>query len=81
MDAGGAAITIGAATATTEASSQDTDTQVMGIKVSSGNITAAVSQSTYEKAAAAAATGSALQVTTVINAASPTGVIKQTKSL
>ena len=54
MSAGGAAITIGAATATTEAATQDTDTQVMGIKVSSGNITAAVSQSTYEAAGTAA---------------------------
>ena len=54
MDAGGAAVTIGFASATTEASSQDTDSQVMGIKVSSGNITAAVSQATYEKAATAA---------------------------
>jgi len=48
MSAGGAAITIGAATGTTEAASQDTDSQQMGIKVVSGNITAAVSQSTYE---------------------------------
>ena len=53
MDAGGASVTIGAATATQEASSQDVDTQVMGIKVSSGNITAAVSQSTYERAGTA----------------------------
>ena len=52
-------ITIGAATATTEASSQDTDTQVMGIKVASGNRTAAVSQSTVEKAATAAVAGTA----------------------
>jgi len=59
MNAGGAAITIGAATGSTEASSQDTDTQVMGIKVSSGNITAAISQSTYEKAATAAVGGTA----------------------
>jgi len=59
MDAGGANITIGASTATTEASSQDIDTQVMGIMVSSGNITAAVSQSTYEKAAVAAVAGTA----------------------
>jgi hypothetical protein len=63
MDAGGASITIGAATATTEASSQDTDTQVMGIKVSSGNITAAVSQSTFEKAATAAVAGTASTTT------------------
>ena len=53
MSAGGAAITIGATTATTEGASQDTDAQVMGIKVSSGNITAAVSQSTYEAAGTA----------------------------
>jgi len=53
MDAGGAAITLGFATGTTEAATQDTDTQVMGVKVVSGNITAAVSQSTYEKAATA----------------------------
>ena len=50
MSAGGAAITIGAATATTEGSSQDTDSQVVGVKVASGNITAAVSQATYEAA-------------------------------
>ena len=48
MTAGGAGITIGAATGTTEAATQDTDSQQMGIKVTSGNITAAVSQSTYE---------------------------------
>ena len=53
MSAGGAAITIGAASGTTEAASQDTDSQVMGIEVSSGNITAAVSQSTYEAAGTA----------------------------
>ena len=47
MDAGGAAVTIGYATGTTEAASQDTDTSVIGVKVSSGNITAAVSQATY----------------------------------
>jgi hypothetical protein len=54
MDAGGAAVTLGYATGTTEAASQDTDSSVIGVKVSSGNITAAVSQSTYEKAATAA---------------------------
>jgi len=41
MSAGGAAITLGAATATTEGASQDTDSQVMGVKVVSGGITAA----------------------------------------
>lgn len=48
MSAGGAGVTIGAATGTTEAATKDTDSQQMGIKVTSGNITAAVSQSTYE---------------------------------
>jgi hypothetical protein len=60
MDAGGAAVTIGYATGTTEASgAQDTDSSVIGVMVSSGNITAAVSQSTYEAAARAAVAGSA----------------------
>ena len=54
MDAGGAAVTIGYASGTTEAASQDTDSTVMGVKVSSGNITAAVSQATYEAAGTAA---------------------------
>jgi hypothetical protein len=48
MDAAGASILIGGATATTEATSQDKDSQVMGIKVGSGNITAALSQATLE---------------------------------
>jgi len=63
MTAGGAAITIGAASGTTEASSQDTDTSVIGIKVSSGNITAAVSQSTYEAKAVSAVAGTASTTT------------------
>ncbi len=50
MEAGGAAITLGYASATTEDASQDTDATVIGVKVASGNITAAVSQSTYEAA-------------------------------
>ena len=53
MDAGGASVTIGYASGTTEAASQDTDTSGIGVKVSSGNITAAVSQSTYEAAGTA----------------------------
>ena len=48
MSAGGAAITIGGASATTENSTQDIDSQVIGVKVASGNITAAISQATYE---------------------------------
>ncbi|MDC0976139.1 porin [Alphaproteobacteria bacterium] len=59
MDAGGASITLGYASGTTEASTQDTDSTVMGVMVTSGNITAAVSQSTFEKAATAAVAGSA----------------------
>ena len=51
MNAGGAAVTLGYASGTTEGSSQDTDSTVMGVKVTSGNITAAVSQATYEAAA------------------------------
>ena len=50
MEAGGAGITIGGATGTTEAATTDTDSQVLGVKVSSGNITAVVSQATYEAA-------------------------------
>jgi len=71
MDAGGAGITIGYATGTTEggAGVQDTDSSVMGIKITSGNITAAVSQSSYESAAVAAADGVFEQVTTVKTAA------------
>jgi hypothetical protein len=48
MEAGGAAITIGGATGTTENATQDIDSQVVGVKVSSGNISAVVSQATYE---------------------------------
>ena len=63
MSAGGAAVTIGAATGTTEGSSQDTDSQVMGIKVVSGNISAAVSQATYEAANTdETATGAAVSI-------------------
>ena len=64
MDAGGATVTLGFASGTTEAATQDTDTQVIGVKVSSGNITAALSQSTYEAAARAAVAGTASTTTT-----------------
>jgi hypothetical protein len=64
MDAGGAAVTLGYATGTTEASgAQDTDSSVIGVMVSSGNITAAVSQSTYEAAARASVAGTASTAT------------------
>ena len=48
MDAGGASITLGYATATTENSTQDIDTQNMGIKVVSGDISLILSQGGYE---------------------------------
>ena len=63
MEAGGAAITLGYASATKEASSQDTDTTAIGVKVVSGNISAAVSQSTFEKAATAVVAGTASTAT------------------
>ncbi|MDB2478992.1 porin [Alphaproteobacteria bacterium] len=51
IDAGGANITLGGATGSKDVSgAQDVDTQVIGVKVASGNITAAVSQSTHEAA-------------------------------
>ena len=59
MNAGDTAITLGFASGTTEASTSDTDTQVIGVKVSSGMITAALSQSTYEAQARAAVAGTA----------------------
>jgi hypothetical protein len=54
MDAGGASVTLGYASGTTEGSSQDTDSTVMGVMVSSGNITAALSQATFEAPGTAA---------------------------
>ena len=51
MAAGGASVTIAGASGTTEvASAQDIDSQVMGVKVSAGNITATISQAEYENA-------------------------------
>ena len=62
MSAAGAAVTIGGATATTENSTQDIDSQVLGVKVSSGNITAVVSQATYEASSTdEESTGAAVQ--------------------
>ena len=48
MSAGGASITLGAATATTENSTQDIDSQNMGMKVVTGNVSVIVSQGKYE---------------------------------
>jgi len=49
MSAGGASITLGAATATTENSTQDIDSQNMGMKVVTGNVSVIISQGKYEK--------------------------------
>jgi len=48
MDAGGAAITIGGVTGTTENSTQDIDSQQIGLKVVSGNLSLILAQSEYE---------------------------------
>ena len=62
MSAAGAAVTIGGATATTENSTQDIDSQVLGVKVASGDITAVVSQATYEASSTdEESTGAAVQ--------------------
>ena len=62
MSAAGAAVTLGGATATTENSTQDIDSQVLGVKVASGDITAVVSQATYEASSTdEESTGAAVQ--------------------
>ena len=48
MEAGGASILIGGATGTTENSTQDIDSQAIGIKVTSGDISFVLAQSEYE---------------------------------
>ena len=48
MSAGGASITLGAASATTENSTQDIDSQNMGMKVVTGNVSVIISQGKYE---------------------------------
>ncbi|MDB4239036.1 porin [Alphaproteobacteria bacterium] len=48
MDAGGTAVTIGGATATTEATTTDTDAQNLGVKIVSGNLSFIASQSHLE---------------------------------
>jgi len=48
MDAGGTTVTIGGASGTTEASTTDVDSQNIGVKIASGNITVAMGQGTYE---------------------------------
>jgi hypothetical protein len=48
MEAAGNTVTIGAATATTEATTKDTDCQILGVKVDSGNLSFIASQTSYE---------------------------------
>jgi hypothetical protein len=48
MDAGGTAVTIGGASGTTEATTKDIDSQNVGVKISSGNITVAMGSGVYE---------------------------------
>ena len=48
MDAGGASITVGYTAATTENTTQDIDSDNMGIKVVSGDLSFIVAQSSYE---------------------------------
>jgi hypothetical protein len=48
MSAGGASINLAYATGTTENATQDIDSSVIGMKVSSGNMTGIISQSQYE---------------------------------
>jgi len=51
MDAGGASVTLGGATGTQEVSgAADQDSSVLGLSVTSGNITANVSQASFEQA-------------------------------
>ena len=48
MEAGGAKITLGVVSGTTEASSQDVDSSIVGVQIDSGNMSVIVSQSEYE---------------------------------
>ena len=50
MEAGGASITLGYASKTTEATGQDVDESNMGLKIVSGDLSMIVSQGSYEKA-------------------------------
>jgi hypothetical protein len=48
MEAGGASVTLGVVSGTTEATTQDIDSSVVGVQIDSGNISVIVSQSEYE---------------------------------
>jgi len=48
MEAGGAKITLGVVSGTTENSTQDIDSSVVGVQIDSGDISVIASQSEYE---------------------------------
>ena len=72
MSAGGASITLGAATATTEDSTQDIDSQNMGMKVVTGNVSVIVSQGKYE-ASSTDETGTGASISFKVNDAMSIG--------
>jgi len=72
MSAGGASITLGAATATTENSTQDIDSQNMGMKVVTGNVSVIVSQGKYE-ASSTDETGTGASISFKVNDAMTVG--------
>ena len=72
MSAGGASITLGAATATTENSTQDIDSQNMGMKVVTGNVSVIVSQGKYE-ASSTDETGTGASISFKVNDAMTIG--------
>jgi hypothetical protein len=73
MSAGGASITLGGATATTENSTQDIDSQNVGMKVVTGNVTFIASQATYE-ASSTDETGTGAGISFKVNDAMTIGV-------
>jgi hypothetical protein len=72
MSAGGASITLGAASATTENSTQDIDSQNMGMKVVTGNVSVIVSQGKYE-ASSTDETGTGASISFKVNDAMSIG--------
>ena len=48
MEAGGAKVTLGVVSGTTEATTQDVDSSVVGVQIDSGNMSVILSQSEYE---------------------------------
>jgi len=72
LSAGGASVTLGAATATTEDSTQDIDSQNMGMKVVTGNVSVIVSQGKYE-ASSTDETGTGASISFKVNDAMSVG--------